>query len=175
MGLTGFGGTTLILQFHNLGWCDVGPVFWSAIFFGGLMQLVAGFLEFLTGNNFGFAAFSTYGAFWLALGGIMISSNYGIFDIKASDTGYFLLMFTFVTFIFFIGAMKQNGALAFLFFTLLLGLIFLDISHLGGPAVFTKIAGVDLIFCALTAWYIMAHVIYSGLGIKIPVGGPWIK
>jgi succinate-acetate transporter protein len=175
VGLTGFGGTTLVLQFHNLGWCDVGPVFWCAIFFGGLMQLVAGFMEFRTGNNFGFAAFCTYGAFWMALGGIFLSSHYGIFDIKSADVGYFLLVFTFITFIFFIGAMRQNGALAFLFLTLLLGFIFLDISHLGGPAVFTKVAGVDLILCAATAWYLMAHVVYSDLGIKIPAGGPWLK
>ena len=174
VGLAGFGGTTLLLQFHNLGWCDVGPVFWSAIFFGGLMQLVAGLLEFRTGNNFGFAAFSTYGAFWMALGGILLSAYYGLFDISGNDIGFFLLMFTFITFIFFVGSMKQNWALGFLFITLLLGFIFLDISHLGGPAVFTKIAGVDLIICAFTAWYLMSHAIFSQLGWELPVGRPWI-
>jgi hypothetical protein len=175
VGLTGFGGTTLVLQFHNLGWCDVGPVFWCAIFFGGLMQLVAGFMEFRTGNNFGFAAFSCYGAFWLALGGIFLSAETGFFTIGGNDVGLFLLMFTFITLIFFIGAMRQTGALAFLFLTLLLGFIFLDISHLGGPAVFTKIAAIDLIVCAITAWYIMAHVIYSTLGLELPVGKPWVR
>ncbi|MFH1032169.1 MAG: acetate uptake transporter [Chloroflexota bacterium] len=175
VGLTGFGGTTLLLQFHNLGWCDVGPVFWSALFFGGLMQLIAGFMEFRTGNNFGFAAFSTYGAFWMALGGIFSSISFGFFDISGKDVGFFLLIFTFITFIFFIGSMKQNWMLAFLFFTLLIGFIFLDISHLGGPAYFTKVAAIDLIICALTAWYLMAHVIYSQFGWKLPVGSPWVK
>ena len=91
VGLAGFGGTTLLLQFHNFGLCGTGPVFWSAFFFGGLMQLIAGMLEFRTGNNFGFAAFSTYGAFWLALGGILLSSYYGFFDVGTFDVGFFLL------------------------------------------------------------------------------------
>ena len=175
VGLAGFGGTTLLLQFHNLGFCDVGPIIWSAFFFGGLMQLVAGFMEFRTGNNFGFAAFCTYGAFWMALGGILWSSSYGMFNLSGTDIGYFLLMFTFITIIYWLGAMRQNWGVAFLFFTLVLGFIFLDISHLGGPAVFTKVAGVDLIVCAGTAWYLMAHGIFAQLGWELPVGKPWVK
>ena len=66
VGLGGFGATTLLLQFHNLGFVGVGAVMWMAFFFGGLTQLIAGFHEYKHGNNFGFAAFTTYGAFWLA-------------------------------------------------------------------------------------------------------------
>lgn len=175
VGLAGFGGTTFLLQLHNLGIMDVGPVFWSAMFFGGLAQLIAGFQEFRTGNNFGFAAFSTYGAFWLALGGIFLGLNYKIFNVGTTDVGWFLVMFTILTAIYFIGAMKHNGALAFLFLTLLIGFILLDISHLGGSSVFTKLAAFDLIICAFTAWYLMAHAIYAQVNIKLPVGKVWIK
>ena len=175
VGLAGFGGTTLLLQFHNLGWCSAGPVFWCAIFFGGLAQLVAGLQEFRTGNNFGFAAFSTYGAFWLALAGVLASAQYKWMPVSTTDIGWFLVIFTFMTVFFFIGAMKQNSALAFLFFTLLLGYIFLDVSHLGGPAVFTKVAAIDLIVCAFTAWYIMMHVAFEQLGWNLSLGKPWIK
>lgn len=175
VGLAGFGGTTLLLQFHNLGLCGTSPVFWCALFFGGLMQLVAGFKEFRTGNNFGFAVFTTYGAFWLALGGILLGSHYNMLSITANDTGWFLVTFTLITLIFFIGAMKHNWMLAFTFLTLLLGFIFLDISHLGGPAVFTTVAAIDLIITALCAWYLMAHVIYAQVDWNLPVGKPWIK
>lgn len=175
VGLAGFGGTTFLLQLYNLGILDVGPVFWSAMFFGGLAQLIAGGQEFRTGNNFGLAAFSTYGVFWLALGGIFIGKSYNVFNVGTSDIGWFLVMFTILTFIFFVGAMKQTGALAFLFFTLLLGFIFLDVSHLGGPAVFTTIAAVDLIICAFTAFYLMAHVVLGQQKINLPVGSAWIK
>jgi len=174
VGLAGFGATTLLLQFHNLGWVGgTGAVMWIAIAFGGLSQLIAGFLEFKTGNNFGFAAFVTYGAFWLALAGIFgTGSKLGI---TGTDTGWFLLIFTGLTFIYFIGAMKQHSAISIVFLTLLLGFIGLDISHLGGPAVFTKIAAWDLIICALSAWYLMAHVVLGSVGIKLPVGKAWIN
>jgi len=175
VGLAGFGGTTLLLQFHNLGLCGAGPVFWCGIFFGGLAQLIAGLQEFRTGNNFGFAAFSTYGAFWLALGGILLGANYGMFSISTTDIGWFLVVFTLLTAIYLIGAMRQNGVLSLLFVTLLIGFILLDVSHLGGPAVFTKVAAIDLIICALSAWYLMAHVILAQLGIELPIGKAWIN
>jgi succinate-acetate transporter protein len=175
VGLAGFGGTTLLLQFHNLGWCGSEVVLWCALFFGGLAQLIAGFQEFSTGNNFGFAAFCTYGAFWMALAGIFLSKQLGILNITGSDIGWFLVIFTILTAIFFIGSMRQNFALAILFLTLLAGFIFLDISHLGGPAVYTKVAAVDLIICAVTAFYLAAHNVYTQLGWNLPVGKPWVK
>src|SRR5512141_3515755 len=75
VGLGAFGATTILLQFHNLGFVGVGAVMWMAFFFGGLAQLIAGFQEFRTGNSFGFAAFTTYGSFWIALGGIWLNSQ----------------------------------------------------------------------------------------------------
>jgi uncharacterized protein len=177
VGLAGFGGTTLLLQFHNFGWCGASPVLWTALFFGGLMQLMAGMKEFETGNNFGFAAFSSYGAFWMSLGGILLGSHYGILQPTTSDVGWFLAIFTLLTGIFLVGAMRISFAHGLLFFTLLLGFIFLDVSHLGGPSLsfFTVVAAIDLVICALTAWYIMAHVALTPLNVTIPLGRPWVR
>ncbi|MEJ2226138.1 MAG: acetate uptake transporter [Syntrophobacterales bacterium] len=72
VGLAGFGMTTLLLQFHNLGWVAISPIIWLGFIFGGFAQLIAGFLEFRTGNNFGFCAFSGYGAFWISLAFLVI-------------------------------------------------------------------------------------------------------
>ena len=41
VGLAGFGLTTLLLQFHNLGWIGIGPVLAMGIIFGGLAQMIA--------------------------------------------------------------------------------------------------------------------------------------
>lgn len=60
VGLAGFGLTTMILQFHNVGWCGVGPVVALAFVFGGLAQLIAGFQEFKCGNYFGYSAFVSW-------------------------------------------------------------------------------------------------------------------
>jgi succinate-acetate transporter protein len=175
VGLGGFGGTTLLLQFHNLGWCGAGPVFWCAVFFGGLAQLVAGLQESKTGNNFGFAVFTTYGAFWMALAGILASAKYGWMDIDTTDIGWFLVIFTVLTLMYFVGAMKQNYMLPFTFLTLLAGFICLDISHLGGPAILTKVAAIVLIVCALSSWYMTLHIVFQDLGWNLPMGKPWIK
>jgi hypothetical protein len=176
VGLGAFGATTLLLQLHNLGLAGTGVVMWMAFFFGGLAQFIAGFMEFKAGNNFGFAAFTTYGAFWIALGGIFLSVQMGLFNITSTDIGWFLFVFTCLTAIYFVGAIRQNSALAWVFLTLLIGFILLDIGHLiPGAEVFNKIAAVELIICALCAWYLMAHVILSPLRVKLPSGKPWVS
>jgi succinate-acetate transporter protein len=176
IGLGAFGATTILLQLHNLGLVGTGAVIWLAFFFGGLAQLVAGFQEFRTGNTFGSAAFVTYGAFWISLGGIFLSGQLGILNITITDVGWFLVPFTLLTAIFFIGSLKQNGAMALVFLTLLIGFIFLDIGHLvAGAEIMNKFAAVELIICALSAWYLMAHVILTPLRINIPAGKAWVK
>ncbi len=176
VGLGAFASTTLLLQFHNLGWIGSGVVMWLAFFFGGLAQFIAGFQEFKTGNNFGFAAFTTYGSFWIALGGIFLSLGTGFMGFKAiPDVGYFLIIFTILTFIYLFGAMRQNSALAVVFLTLLIGYILLDIYFLGGAHAWLTAAGIVLIICALSAYYLMAHVVLTPLGLNIPAGKPWTK
>ena len=64
VGLAGFGMTTLVLQFHNVGWAGNGPVIWLGLIFGGLAQMIAGFQEQKMGNHFGYSAFVSYGAFY---------------------------------------------------------------------------------------------------------------
>ena len=176
VGLGAFGATTLLLQFHNLGFVGVNAVMWMAFFFGGMAQLIAGFQEFKTGNSFGFAAFVTYGAFWIALGGIWLNGQVGLTAISTTDIGWFLVIFSGLTAIYFIGSLKQNSALSWVFLTLLIGFILLDIGHLvKGAEVFNKIAGGELIVCALCAWYLMAHVILTPLKINVPAGRPWLR
>ncbi len=141
------------------------------------MQLMAGMKEFQTGNDFGFAAFSSYGAFWMAIAGILLGTHFGILQPTTVDIGWFLVMFTLITAIFFVGAIRISFAHGLLFLTLLLGFTFLDISHLCGPAMsfFTIIAAVDLVICALVAWYIMAHVILTPLNVKVLWGDPGLS
>jgi hypothetical protein len=176
VGLGAFGATTILLQLSNLGLVGTGAVMWLAFVFGGLAQFIAGLQEFRTGNSFGSAAFVTYGSFWMALGGIFLSTQMGWFGITSIDTGWFLVVFTGLTAIYFVGSMRQSSAMAWVFMTLLIGFVLLDIGHLvPGAAIFNKIAAVELIVCALTAWYLMAHVILTPLRIKIPAGKAWAK
>jgi uncharacterized protein len=183
VGLAGFGTTTLLLQFHNLGLCGSGVVFCTALFFGGMAQLIAGFQEFKAGNNFGYSAFTAYGAFWMALAFIFLDLGLpptvigGALKINfPTDVGYFLLAFTVYTAIMFFASLAVHTAMIITFFTLLLGFIGLDLVTLVHMNVM-KITAFDLIICAGTALYMMAHVIFLQVYGRnvLPVGQPWVK
>jgi uncharacterized protein len=176
VGLAGFGLTTLLLQFHNLGICGLGPVVAMGFVFGGLAQFIAGFMEQKTGNNFGFAAFTAYGAFWIGLGIIWISNHFGIYNSEGTDVGYYLVAWTLLTVIFWIGSLFIHSAMAITFTSLLIGFILLDLGHFGYP-VMNKVAAIVLIFCALSAWYMMAAAILNDLTGKelLKSGKSWIK
>ena len=186
VGLAGFGITTLLLQFHNLGFTGTGIVFCAAMMFGGGAQLIAGFLEFKAGNNFGFSAFVSYGAFWLALGAIWFIADLqgaGVhaigphLKVSAHDIGIFLLAYTIYTVIMFFGSLRVHQAMAFTFFTLLLGFIGLDLVFLAGMKNLLTITAIDLIICAGGALYMMAAIIYADLSGRqvLPVGKPIIR
>jgi len=175
VGLAGFGFTTLILQFHNLGWSGVGPVVSLGLVFGGLAQLIAGFQEFKTGNNFAMSAFCSFGSFWISLGFIFLFNHFGIYAASDTDLGFYLLGWTLYTGIMFIGAMRLHGAFAVVFLTLTIGFALLTAARFGHPAL-TKAAAIDLIICALAAWYTMASIIFAQVFGRpvLPVGKPWI-
>jgi hypothetical protein len=175
VGLAGFGLTTLILQFHNLGWCGMGPIVALGLVFGGIAQMIAGFQEFKCGNNFGYSAFVSYGAFWIALSVILLLNHFGIYTSSGTDIGFFLVVWTFYTAILWVAAMRIHAAMASTFTLLLIGFILLDLAHFGFPSL-TRAAAYVLILCALNAWYMMAHVIFLQVFDMdiLPVGKPWI-
>ena len=67
LGLAGFGLTTIVLSSINAGLLphEAVPVVVPLAFaYGGVAQIIAGILEFRTGNTFGMVAFTSYGLFW---------------------------------------------------------------------------------------------------------------
>ncbi len=186
VGLAGFGTTTLLLQFHNLGLCGTGVVFCCALAFGGGAQLMAGLQEFRAGNNFGYSAFSAYGAFWIALACIFL-----LLDLQAApgswigshltigngDLGWFLVAYTCFTAILWIGSFAIHSAMIFTFTTLLIGFIGLDLEVLAGMSFLKTFVAIDLILCAMGAYYMMAHVIFHQVYGRdvLPVGSAWVK
>lgn len=176
VGLAGFGLTTLLLQIHNLGLMGHGPVLAMGIIFGGLAQMIAGFQEQKMGNNFGYSAFVGYGSFWIGLGIIWILNHFDVYKSSTTDVGYYLVAWTLYTAILFVASLRISKAMAFTFATLLIGFILLDLEHFGFPQLGTA-AAIDLIVCALAAWYMMAAIIINDVAGKtiIPVGGKVIQ
>ena len=175
VGLAGFGLTTIILQLHTLELCSFGPVVACGLVFGGVAQLIAGYQEFKVGNNFGYSAFVSYGAFWIALCIMLLFNRYDIYTTNETDIGYFLIAWTLYTAILWGASLRIHGAMASTFSLLLVGFILLDLAHFGYPAM-SKVAAYVLIFCALNAWYMMAHTILMQIygHDVLPVGKPWI-
>ena len=176
VGLAGFGLTTLLLQIHNLGLLGLGPVLAMGIIFGGLAQMISGFQEQKTGNNFGYSAFVSYGAFWIGLGIIWLLNFYKVYESSRTDVGWYLIAWTIYTAFMFIASLRVHCAMATTFGLLLLGFIFLDLGHFG-PEVFDTVAAFILIGCAFSAWYMMFAIILNDLAGKqvLSFGKPMIK
>ncbi len=150
LGLCAFALTTFVLSSVNAGLLaatDLKIVVGLALFYGGIAQLLAGMWEFRTGNTFGATAFSSYGAFWIAVGA---SVQFGWITSHAAF-GFFLLGWTVFTLIMFLGTLKSNGALIALFGLLLLTFLFLTIGEFGGGT--GTLGGYLGILTALVAWY----------------------
>ncbi|MBK1879569.1 acetate uptake transporter [Pelagicoccus mobilis] len=175
VGLAGFGITTLLLQFHNVGWCHMGPILATAIIFGGIAQLIAGFQEFKCGNNFGYSAFVAYGSFWIAFAVILLCNHYELYASSGTDVGWFLVAFGVYTVIMLIPAMRVHGMMALTFLLLTIGFLLLILAHFGFPFL-TKIAGFELMACALCALYMMAASIYEQVFGRpiLPLGKAWL-
>jgi uncharacterized protein len=177
LGLCGFALTTFVLNVHNAGLIAIGAALPLGLFYGGLAQLIAGFLEFRTGNTFGMTAFASYGSFWIALASMVLMEMNKLLPPDATK-GWLLttlIAWTIFTFILWIATFKHSQALIWVFTTLLILFILLDIGvwqGVGAGQGITKIAGWEGIFCAFTAWYLAAATILNDTfgRIILPVG-----
>jgi succinate-acetate transporter protein len=178
LGLMGFGMTTVLLNIHNAGFFpEVGSmILGMGIFFGGITQMIAGVMEFKKGNTFGLTAFTAYGSFWLSLVAIMVLPKLGLASAPpASFMGCYLFMWGLFTAGMFLGTLKSNKVLQFVFGSLALLFFMLAMKHWLPPVSAYPIgllAGFEGIICGASAIYLaMAEVINEIHGEEIlPIG-----
>ncbi|VDC03192.1 unnamed protein product [Peniophora sp. CBMAI 1063] len=165
LGLYAFAATTLILSLFNVGANNIkvpNAVVGMAIFYGGLVQLLAGMWEFACGNTFGATAFSSYGGFWLSFAAFYVPSS-GIADAYSTAVdggaqeeaaiGIYLMAWMTITFLFFLGALRKNIAFVALFFFLTLTFMCLGAAKLSGQTNLDIAGGALGIVTALIAFY----------------------
>ncbi|MEC5343970.1 acetate uptake transporter [Brenneria populi] len=174
LGLMGFGMTTILLNLHNAGFFPLSSIILSmGIFYGGIAQIVAGLLEYKKGNTFGVTAFTSYGAFWLTLVGIIMLPKMGLAE--ASDArflGAFLGLWGIFTLFMFFATLRASFALQLVFASLTVLFALLAIGNFTGNHTLLTIAGFEGILCGASAIYLaMAEVINEQSGRKVlPIG-----
>src|SRR5262252_1515582 len=130
LGLSAFALTTFVLSSSNAGFIlpqggGGSVVIGLALFYGGIVQLIAGIQEFRAGNTFGATAFCSYGGFWLAVGAVLLpGTGIGAALVATKTLGpaltVFFLGWTIFTGLMLIGTFRITGALVVVF-----GLLFL--------------------------------------------------
>ena len=159
LGLLGFGMTTVLLNLHNAGFYPLGSMILAmGLVYGGLAQVIAGIMEYMKGNTFGTLAFSSYGLFWWSLVLLLVLPRSTLifppFE-AATETAmavYFLIWGLF-TLMMFLGTLKTNRALQFVFISLAVLFFLLTLGTLTGNPDITVIAGYEGIICGASAIY----------------------
>ncbi|HEU0001482.1 MAG TPA: acetate uptake transporter [Ktedonobacteraceae bacterium] len=139
-------GTTLVVAF--------------ALFYGGLVQILAGMWEFKRENTFAATLFSSYGGFLVAFGiifmpGSSISSALNISTVDFHQAiGLLFLCWTIFTGVLFIGSLRSSGALALTMILLFIAFLFLTIGTFAGSnGVLLAIGGWFGVATAIVGWY----------------------
>jgi succinate-acetate transporter protein len=155
LGLLGFGMTTVLLNLHNTGLYTMDSmILGMGIFYGGLAQIIAGIMEWKKGNTFGTTAFTSYGLFWLSLVALIVIPNLGLSEPPApSAMAAYMMMWGIFTAVMFVGTLRLNRALQFVFLSLAILFFLLALSDILGSTTVRSIAGYEGIICGLSAVY----------------------
>src|SRR3954452_23327869 len=158
LGLVGFGLTTVLLSLINAGVLPAGGegvVIPLALAFGGLIQILAGLLEFRLGNTFGMTAFLSYGAFWWWFAFLLLFAHVGMIDISGAGptVGVALLLWGLLTLYLWVSTFRLPRILFLIFLTLWVTFGLLGVGAITANAQLTHLGGWLGIVCGTLAMY----------------------
>jgi uncharacterized protein len=160
LGLAAFAMTTFVLSVFNANIIGtlalVGVLLPVALFYGGAVQILAGMWEFRKNNTFGALAFSSYGAFWIALAWYLRYIFPALPAARAHEaTGLFLLAWTIFTAYMLLASLRTTVVLSAVFAVLFATFLVLAIGNLAAPpnASVIKAGGWLGLVTAFLAWY----------------------
>jgi uncharacterized protein len=176
LGLFAFGMTTVLLNFHNAGFFELNTmILGMGLCYGGAAQVVAGIMEWKKNNTFGTTAFISYGFFWISLVALVLGPQFGLTKLATSKEGMsaYLAMWGLFTAGLFIGTLRLNRALQFIFATLTILFFLLAIGDFTENAGIKQFAGYEGIVCGLSAMYAgLAQVLNELYGKTVLPLGP---
>lgn len=194
MGWRGAGGlgAAEMLVAHSCFYKNVTLTFLSGVFyfFGGLLMIIASFLEFFLGHTFQFAVFGSFGAFWLSFGATLTPyfNAAAAYQPDSPETAltnptfnatfaYFPLYMALLCFIYFIASLKTNLVLMLTFLLLvpmlgcLSGVFFKAAEGITATNLMVAAGACGFVVCLL-CWYLLAAQILASVAfpLNLPVG-----
>ena len=169
LALAAFAVTTFMLSMVNAKAVNAGVepvVFGVALMFGGLAQLIAGIIQFRTGNTFGGVLFSSFGAFWLSLFAIV---QFYLKLVPPAQVGHalglFLYSFGIFTFVMLVASFRTNVVVVVALTTLLLTFILLGAGNYGAHTTLIHWGGyLGLVTAGLAGYLACAEVCEASYG-----------
>jgi len=184
LGLAGFGLTTIVLCTINAGLLpkEALPVVVPLAFaYGGVAQVIAGILEYRTGNTFGMVAFTSYGLFWWWFAFLQWTIGAGWLKAPpASAVATVLLAWGVFTFLMWIVTFRANKAVWSIFLLLWITFFLLALGDFGytlGGHSYTRLGGYFGLLTgidALLVAFVEVLNTHSGRTI-IALGQPFIR
>ncbi|KAF3760949.1 hypothetical protein M406DRAFT_18130, partial [Cryphonectria parasitica EP155] len=201
IGLVGFLLSLSPLSCSLMGWRGASSTGAVGIpdyfFFGGVLMILGGILEWVLGNSFPCVVFVTFGAFWLTFAGTLnpafaAYSSYAATGQPAAtgletqgfnaSFGFFQVFMAVVCFCFLLASVRTNICFVFIFFTLFLTFTMLTSAYwylaedyTGNAATAGKFiiaAGAFAFMACMFGWWIFLAIILESVDfpISLPVG-----
>ena len=174
LGLACFALTTFLLNLVNaeiIPAKSLGMVLPMGLFYGGLVQILAGMWDIKRGDIFGGTCFSSYGGFWMGLALMIILERQGVLPaVPPEGMAAFLIAWGMFSIYATIATFKLSKALVFVFVTLTALFFLLAAGQFHHTA--HVVGGYVGIICALSAWYVSAAVLLNTMFNRevLPIG-----
>lgn len=179
LGYLAFGTTLLILAAFHAKLVDftyLGAVFPTAIFFGGVGQLIAGMWAFRQRIAFAAVAFTAFGAFWLTYTLYLwyvlppLAAMHG--DDVTGSTGVFTLAWTFVSAFLAVAAWKVNRAVFALMSATAVMMLFITIGQFAVAPSVDFVGGIFAMIAAVIGMYVGGAYLVNGAfrAVVLPLG-----
>lgn len=163
VGLSGFAICCFVVSLINCqarGVTNAKIIAASALFFGGIIETVAGFWCLLIENTFAATVLGAYGGFWLGFGGILLDS-FGIASSYSSDQEYrnalafYLTAWVIFSFMMWLCTFKATWPFFIVFLFVWVFILLLAIGYFINSTPLIKAGGVVGVLASLNAFYII--------------------
>jgi uncharacterized protein len=170
LGLCAFGMTTILLSLHNSGVTALSsPILAMAIFYGGIIQVIVGLMEWKKNNSFGMLTFGSFGCFWISFAAILILPALGLAKgPQPVELAAFLAIWGIFALGLFICSLKMHRLLQVTLAAVVLLVILLVAAQLTGSSLVLNLGGaVGIIAGALALYMGMGQVINEIYGSRV--------